>query len=146
MSFKPLNKSISPLVKSIQQVQTTVVKSITQKNHTLKGDLIAIIIIILTIFLLQQLYYYIKKNEGMTLMDKSEKQYIENECSKINKQKVCNALTKRGLKKCSKYPCCAWVKYEKGARCVRGDDSGPYIQSSVDKFDEYYYLGKKYNK
>ena len=146
MSFKPLNKSISPIVKSIQQVQTTVVKSITQKNHTLKGDLIAILIIILTIFLLQQLYYYIKKNEGMSLMDKSEKQYIENECSKSDKQKVCNALTKRGLKKCSKYPCCAWVNYKKGAKCVRGSFSGPYIQSSVDKYDEYYYLGKKYKK
>ena len=84
--------------------------------------------------------------EGQTnLMDKSEKLYIERKCDESNKAKVCKNLTKRGLNKCSKYPCCAWVKYKKGAKCVSGNETGPSIKSSMEKYDEYYYMGKKYN-
>ena len=148
MSLKSLNKSITPVINSVQKIQTTVVKSIVQKNHSLKGDIIVIFLIIASIIILQKLYYFYKTNnviEGQTnLIDKSEKQYIERQCDKSNKSKVCNALTSRGLKKCSKYHCCAWVKYKKGAKCVAGNESGPIINSADNKFDEYYYMGKKY--
>lgn len=148
MSFKSLNKTIKPLINSVQNIQTTVVKSVVQKNHSLKGDLIVILIILATIVILQQLYYFYKNSyviEGQSnLLDKSEKQYIENKCNETNKSKVCNELTKRGLKQCSKYHCCAWVKYKKGAKCVTGNETGPIISSAENKFDEYYYMGKKY--
>lgn len=146
--IKSLSKSASPVVKSLQNIPNTIIKSIQQKNHSLKADLIVILVIILTIIILQKLYYYYKNSsvvEGQkNLLDKSEQRHIEKKCNESNKSKVCNGLTKRGLKECSKYPCCAWVKYEKGAKCVSGNESGPMITSSKDKFDEYYYMGKKH--
>ena len=148
MSFKSLNKTIIPIIKSMGNIQTTVVKSIVQKNHSLKGDLIVILIIIASIVILQQLFYFYNNTyiiEGQSnLLDKSEQKYIKRKCNETNKSKVCNALTSRGVKKCSKFHCCAWVKYEKGAKCVHGNETGPMINSSKNKFDEYYYLGKKY--
>ena len=78
MSFKSLNKTIKPIINTVQNIQTTVVKSVVQKNHSLKGDLIVILIIIATIVILQQLYYFYKNSyiiEGQSnLLDKSEKQ------------------------------------------------------------------------
>ena len=62
MSLKSLNKSITPVINSVQKIQTTVVKSIVQKTIPLKGDIIVIFLIIASIIILQKLYYFYKSN------------------------------------------------------------------------------------
>ena len=149
VSLKSLKPSVSlkplSLNKSIKTIQKTIYKSITQKNHTLTGDLIFITIVILSIFIIQQLIIFFKQREFMSPMEKANKLFIQQECGKMDKNKVCGDLTKRGKKKCSKYPCCVWVNYKKGKnKCQYGSASGPASQRKSRPFDEYYYLGKKF--
>ena len=145
MSFKTLNNSFKPLVSSVNFVEKTIVKSITQKNHTLKGDLIAILVIVLTLLFSVKVYNYLTKiTEGNELINKSKKNYVEKKCNETDIKKVCSDITKKGKKKeCIQYPCCVWSKYKSVSKCEPGSATGPTIRISDNKVEEYYYMGKK---
>lgn len=146
MSFKTLNNSFKPLISSVNLVEKTIVKSITQKNHTLKGDLIAILVIVVTLLFCVKLYNYLTKvTEGNKLMDKAKENYVKRKCDGLDKKKICSKMTKKGKKKeCIQYPCCVWSKYKSGSKCESGSATGPAIRISDNKVEEYYYMGKKF--
>lgn len=58
-----------------------------------------------------------------------------------------NCPKKKGKKSCTFNDCCVWAKSKNGNSCVQGDKDGPETDndSKGSKWDEYWYLKKRYN-
>tara|TARA_B100000900_G_scaffold76182_1_gene60957 strand:- start:162 stop:593 length:432 start_codon:yes stop_codon:yes gene_type:complete len=69
-------------------------------------------------------------------------------CKDEDLEKVCadlgSGVGKRAA--CNVAKCCVWVKNKDTEECVEGDEDGPMIKedNQNNKYDEYYYLNKKY--
>jgi len=67
-------------------------------------------------------------------------------CETDDLEKMCGNLSKGGKVSCTGVNCCVWATNKNGGSCVEGDELGPMIKedSNKMKYDEYYYLNKKY--
>ena len=69
-------------------------------------------------------------------------------CEDEDLEKVCadlgSGVGKRSA--CNVAKCCVWVKNKNTEECVEGDKDGPMVKEDKqkNKYDEYYYLNKKY--
>jgi hypothetical protein len=70
-------------------------------------------------------------------------------CEKDDLEEMCSNLGSGNGKRhsCNVAKCCVWVKNKNGEECVEGDESGPLFKTDESnmKYDEYYYLNKRYN-
>ena len=64
----------------------------------------------------------------------------------LEKETMCGNLGNGGRVSCNNVECCVWATNKNGGSCVGGDRSGPSTNpdSNKMKYDEYYYLNKKY--
>ena len=64
----------------------------------------------------------------------------------LEKEKMCGNLGNGGRLSCNNVECCVWATNKNGGSCVGGDNLGPSTKqdSNKMKYDEYYYLNKKY--
>ncbi|RZD41851.1 MAG: hypothetical protein CXT73_04215 [Methanobacteriota archaeon] len=92
-----------------------------------------------------------KKGEKVTAviienMKSSQKKVTKNICNGKEIPKACAKIGKSGLKACNTLECCVWTKSKSGNFCVEGDKDGPELNQDHKgkKFEEYYYLNKKY--
>jgi hypothetical protein len=140
-------KSFKPITASFNQVNNTVIKSFTQKKHSLKSDIIVVISFIILIIVLKKLYNYLFDNiEGLSVMEKAQQHHIKSQCEN-NKDKICDKSSEKGKDVCMKYPCCVWAKFKdkkNKSKCMIGSATGPAIQRDDKPLDEYYYMGKKH--
>ena len=64
-------------------------------------------------------------------------------CSNAGK----NCPKKPGKKSCTFNDCCVWATSKNGSSCVQGDKDGPEEDNDAkgSKYDEYWFLKKRYN-
>tara|TARA_B100000925_G_scaffold291821_1_gene281656 strand:+ start:30426 stop:30875 length:450 start_codon:yes stop_codon:yes gene_type:complete len=69
-------------------------------------------------------------------------------CDEEDLEKVCSDLGSGHGKRysCNVAKCCVWAKNKNGEECIEGDKSGPMFKTDKSnmKYDEYYYLNKRY--
>jgi len=63
-----------------------------------------------------------------------------------NLENVCSDLGSGKKAGCNVAKCCVWAKNKNTKECVEGDKDGPMFKEDKNgmKYDEYYYLNKKY--
>ena len=163
-------ESIKSLVpnKSVSKVGNIVATSLTQTNHSLFSDFIAIICIVIFLFCIMFLInyfkltsktgpelkigkqYIIEGNQSMSTRKLALKKLRKNKCSSGNVEQLCKNVKEQGKNECIQYPCCNWIdlKDKKGkikdSLCVKGSVTGPNMIKPNMKFDEFYYMNKKY--
>lgn len=140
-------QSFKPITKSFNEVNNTVIKSFTQKKHSLTADIIVVFSFIVLIVILKKLYNYLFDNiEGLSEMEKAQQHHIKSQCEN-NRNKICEDSNKKGKDICMKYPCCVWAKFKNKknkSKCMTGSETGPTVQRDDKPIDEYYYMGKKF--
>jgi hypothetical protein len=67
-------------------------------------------------------------------------------CKDDDLEKMCKGLGHGKQKSCNTVQCCVWAENKNGGACVEGDNMGPMIKEDNNKmkYDEYYYLNKKF--
>jgi hypothetical protein len=101
--------------------------------------------ITITIIIINVLGLDMSKGDGKKPIFKNIAIYeqFSNVCKDADK----NCPKRTGRKSCTAHECCVWATSKNESKCLQGDKDGPEIDNDKkgSKWDEYWFLKKRYN-